>query len=260
MNRGPGYELDEALRRLHLPTVRRLYPGLITEAEKSSWTYRELLEQLFSEEIAHRQETRIQRASRGAKFPFLKTIEEFDFEFQKSVQRVTLGRYLGPELVSEGRCAVFQGLPGRGKTHLGIAIAYKAIQNGFSARFTTTASLLNALHKASLMETLDDTLAEYIEPDVLLIDELGYLAYGPDAANGLFQVIDSRYLSQKPVLITTNKEVTAKHWGAVLHDTELAAAIIDRLLERGEVICLRGKSYRNRKGEDVEVDEDPRRP
>lgn len=243
MTRAPGMDLDWGLRRLRLPTIRRLFRPLMEEAERESWTYQEYLEQLVSEEIAHRAETRIQRATRKARFPYLKTIEQFDFTFQKSVERRTLGSYLGPELVSEGRCAVFLGRTGRGKTHLAIALAYKAIQLGHTARFTSVASLLNDLHTAQREGTLPETIDSYVEPDVLVLDELGYLTYGPDAANHLFPVIDARHLAKRPMLITSNKAPSS--WGKVLHDEDLAEAIVDRVLERGELFHMKGRSYRN---------------
>jgi len=243
MSRAPACDLDRGLKRLHLPTVRRLYSALAAEAEKEGWTYREFLEQLIGEEIAHRADTRVQRATRKAKFPFLKTIDEFDFAFQTSVKRKTLGRFLAPEMVTEGRALVLLGRPGRGKTHLAIAIAYKAIQNGFDARFTTAAQLLGDLHAAARRGDHEELLETYVAPAVLVIDELGYLAYGPDAANCLCQVIDQRYLRGRSVLITSNKEPAT--WGGVLPDPDLAEAIVDRVMERGEVIRLRGRSYRN---------------
>lgn len=237
-------DLDAGLRRLHLPTIRRMYGSIFERAEKESWTYREVLEQLVAEEIAHRADTRIQRSTHKARFPFLKTIEEFDFEFQRSIKRQMLGRFLGPELVEDGRSLVLLGEPGRGKTHLAIAVAYKAIQNGYDARFTTAAALLNELHVAAREGKLEEALLTYVVPDVLVIDELGYLSYGPDAANCLFQIVDRRYLKRKPIVITSNKEPAT--WGGVLHDPDLAEAIVDRLQEQGEIIRLKGKSYRRR--------------
>lgn len=247
--RGDEDDLDAGLRRLHLPTIRRVHARVQTEAEQASWTYRDYLAHLISEELAHRAETRVQRATRKAKFPFVKTIEEFDFVFQASVQRKALGRFLGPELVTEGRSVILLGQPGRGKTHLAIAFAYKAIQNGFEARFVTAAALLNQLHKAARDSTLEETLTEFVDPDVLVIDELGYLAYGQDAANLLFQVVDRRHLKSKAIVITSNKEPDS--WGQVLHDSDLAQAIVDRLLERGEIVRLRGRSYRTQRGLDA---------
>ena len=94
-------------------------------------------------------------------------------------------------------------------------------------------------------------MAALVSADVLVIDELGYLSYGPDAANSLFQVVDRRYLKRKPIVITSNKEPGT--WGDVLHDPDLADAIVDRLVEQGEVIRLKGKSYRRRKSSDAET-------
>lgn len=240
-------DLDSSLKRLRLPTIRRMYSEVFEEAEKDEWTYREMLERLVAEEIAHRAETRISRATRKANFPFLKTIEEFDFQFQTSVKRKMLGRFLGPEFIEEGRSLILLGKPGRGKTHLAIAIAYKAIQNGGTARCCTAARLLGDLHAAVREGDLETALAEFVAPDVLVVDELGYLGYGPDAANCLFHVIDRRYLANKPSVITSNKP--PEIWGEVLHDPDLAEAIVDRLLERGEVIELKGKSYRRRRAQ-----------
>jgi DNA replication protein DnaC len=252
VSRRPAADLEAGLKRLHLPTIRRLATEMFAQAEKENWTYRELLEQLVSEEVAHRSETRIQRSTRKARFPFLKTIEVFDFSFQTSVKHKTLGRFLGPELVEEGRNAILLGRPGRGKTHLAIAIAYKAIQNGYEARFDTAAALLGRLNKAQRDGKLDDVLAEYVDPHVLVVDELGYLTYGTDAANVLFQVVDQRYIKRRPIVITSNKDPS--EWGRVLHDPDLADAIVDRLMERGEVIRLGGKSYRQPEGESVSSD------
>ena len=104
-------DLDGLLRRLHLPTIRRLYPELQTRAEADALSYRDFLALLVAEEVAHRTQTRIQRATRQARFPFLRTIEEFDFTFQTSIRLALLGTYLGPELVSEGRSLILAGKP-----------------------------------------------------------------------------------------------------------------------------------------------------
>ena len=240
------FDLDAGLKRLHLPTIRRSYLQVQEQAEKEQWSYRDFLDRLVGEELAHRAETRIHRATCKARFPFLKTIEEFDFTFQTSVRRKALGRFLGPEMVSEGRSAILLGRPGRGKMHLAIAFAYKAIQNGFAARFVTVAELLNDLHRAGDDER-EKVVESFVAPDILVLDELGYLTYGPDAANLLFQIVDQRYLTRRPIIVTSNKDPSA--WGAVLHDNDLAEAIVDRLFERGDVIRLQGKSYRNPRDE-----------
>lgn len=237
-------DLDGMLRRLHLPTVRRLYAELETRAEAEQMGYRDYLAVLIAEEIAHRSQTRITRSVRKAKFPFVGTIEDFDFTFQNTVRLQLLGSFLGPELVSEGRSLILSGPTGTGKTRLAISIAYRAIQNGFEARFITAASLIEELSNAARTGALAEALHTYIHPHVLVIDEIGYLSLKDNAANVLFQVVNERYLQRRPMIFTTNKPLAA--WGQVLHDPDLAEAILDRVLERGRHIELRGTSYRTR--------------
>jgi DNA replication protein DnaC len=240
----PPMDLEAMLRRLHLPTIRRLCRELEQRAEKEQMSYSDYLSVLVAEEIAHRAQTRITRSVRKAHFPFLGTIEDFDFTFQSSIKLQLLGSFLGPELVSEGRSLVLSGPTGTGKTRLAIGIAYRAIQNGYEARFTTAAALIEELSNAARTGQLADTLHDYTHPHVLVIDEIGYLSLRDNAANVLFQVVNERYLQRKPMLLTTNKPLAA--WGHVLHDPDLAEAILDRVLERGRHVELRGSSYRTR--------------
>ena len=240
----PVRDLEGMLRRLHLPTVRRLYGELAARAEAEGMGYRAYLETLIAEEVAHRSETRLTRAVRKARFPFLRTIDDFNFTFQTALRLQMLGSYLGPELVTEGRNAIFSGPSGTGKTHLSIAIAYRAIQHGYEARFVGADALIGELSRAAARGRLELALEPYLHPHVLVIDELGYLSHAPDAANVLYRVVNDRYLQHRPMLLTTNKPLAAL--GDVLHDGDLAEAILDRLLERGAHFALRGRSYRTR--------------
>lgn len=237
-------DLAAVMRRLNLATVARLLADYEARAARESWSHREFLALLLAEEVAHRTDTRIKKLARHAHFPYLKTIEEFDFVFQSSLRRQQLGPYLGPEFVTEGRNLILSGKPGRGKTHLAIALAYKAIQNGFEARFVTASALIDDLHAAAKKGTLREATATYVQPHVLVVDEVGYLQCADDAANVLYGVVDQRCLKRRPLVFTTNKPL--KRWGEVLHDAELAEALLDRVLERGQHVRLGGQSWRTR--------------
>ena len=237
-------DLDVFLKRLSLANARRIWRELVQRAEKEDWPYDQLLHTLFAEEIAHRRGTRLMRAVRAAKFPFLRTVEEFDFTYQSTLRLTTIGSMLAPDFVTEGRSVILEGKPGRGKTHLAVAIAYRAMQNGFDARFTTAAELIDDLSSATRDGTWRDVLAEYVRPHVLVVDEVGYLAYGDDAANVLYHVVNDRHIKRRAMVFTTNKN--PKRWGAALHDDDLAEAIVDRILERGRLLRLDGPSVRTK--------------
>ncbi len=138
---------------------------------------------------------------------------------------------------------------------MAVAIAYRAIQNGYSASFVTAAALIEELSRASSQGRLREALSAYLQPHVLVIDEVGYLSYGPDAANVLFHVVNDRHLRHRPIVFTTNKSPLTT-WGEVLHDHDLAEAIVDRVLEKGRLIVVDGPSYRTRH---LELDK-PQRP
>lgn len=237
-------DLDPLLKRLHLANARRVWRDLAQRAEKEEWSYEQLLLTLFSEEVAHRRGTRLVRAVRAAAFPFLRTVEEFDFSYQSTLRLTTIGSLLAPDFVTEGRSVILEGKPGRGKTHLAIAIAYRALQNGFEALFTTAAQLIDELSAASREGKLTTALAKYVRPHVLVVDEVGYLTYGDDAANVFFHVVNERHIRKRSMIFTTNKK--PKTWGDVLHDDDLAEAIVDRILERGRLLRLDGPSIRTK--------------
>jgi DNA replication protein DnaC len=246
-------DLDAVLKRLNLANARRIWPELAARSDAEGWTARRFMATLFAEEIAHRQQTRLTREVRASHFPFLKTIDDFDFTFQKSLNRRLVTHYLTPEAVTEGRNLILLGRTGRGKTHLAVAIAYRAIQNGFTALFVTAAELIDHLSLASRSGRLRDDLPTYLHPHVLVVDEVGYLSYGDDAANVLFHVVNERHLRRRPIIFTTNKSPITQ-WGDALHDPDLAEAIVDRTLERGQLLILDGPSYRTRHLPDLTLD------
>jgi len=237
-------DLDPLLRRLNLANTRRTWSELVRRAEKEAWSFEAFLQTLCAEEIAHRRGTRLTRAVRAAAFPFLRTIEEFDFSFQSTLRLTTIGSLLSPDFITQGNAVILEGKPGRGKTHLAVAIAYRALQNGFDALFTTAAELIDDLSVASRSGKLRETLSPYLKPHVLVVDEVGYLTYGTDAANVFFHVVNERHVRHKAMIFTTNKHPTL--WGSVLHDDQLAEAIVDRILERGRLLRLDGPSVRTK--------------
>jgi DNA replication protein DnaC len=237
-------QFDALLKRLHLANARRAWRDLVQRAEREEWSYRDFLALLVTDEIAQRQQTRIARMVRRARFPFLKTIDDFNFTYQSTVRLSLLGSTLAPDFVTEGRCVILGGKPGRGKTHLAVAIAYRAIQNGFDALFVTAAELIDDLSGAFRSGRLGEALDRYLHPAVLVCDEVGYLTYGTDAANMLFHVVNDRHRKKRAMIFTTNKPLPG--WGRVLHDEDLAHAIVDRILERGRLLTLDGPSMRTR--------------
>jgi DNA replication protein DnaC len=245
-------DLDPMFKKLHLANTRRTWKELVVRAEKEDWSCRDFLALIVAEEVAHREQTRILRSVRKAGFPFLKTIEDYDFSLRSNVRCGLFGSYLGPELVSEGRNLILMGRTGRGKTHLAVAIAYRAIQNGFTAKFITAAALIEELSGASRQGMLRQALKNYTNPGVLVIDEVGYLTYGQDAANVLFHVVNERHILKRPIILTTNKSPFVE-WGDALHDRDLAEAIVDRILEKGRIIFLDGPSARTRHLEGIET-------
>jgi len=172
-------QLEPLFRRLNLAHTRRTYQEVVDRAEKENWSYRDFLALLLAEEVAHRKQTRLQRCTRQAHFPFFKTIDEFDFTLQSTLRQSLLGSYLGPDFVTEGRSLILYGKEGRGKTHLAVAIGYRAIQNGFETLCTTAAKLIEDLSNASAKGLLQQSLSTYTRPHVIVIDEIGYLSYGP---------------------------------------------------------------------------------
>src|SRR6266852_4195296 len=211
------HDFDALFKRLHLANTRRTWRELARRAEQEAWTYQDFLALLVTEEIAHRQQTRLERLVRRAGFPDFKT---------------------------EGHCLIFTGKPGRGKTHLAIAIAYRAIQHGFDALFVTAAELIDDLSAAFREGRFAAALATYTHQAVLVVDEVGYLSCGTDAANVLFHVVNDRHRKKRAMIFTTNKPLN--QWGRVLHDEDLAYAIVDRVLERGRFLTLDGPSMRTK--------------
>jgi DNA replication protein DnaC len=174
----------------------------------------------------------------------LKTVDDFDFTYQSTVKLSLLGSALSPDFVTDGRSLILHGKPGRGKTHVAIAIGYRAIQNGLrhALRHRSRA------HRGPLCRVPRGSARRRAHAlrrtSRLVCDEVGYLTYGPDAANVLYHVVTKRHLATSAMVFTSNKH--PDDWGTVLHDDDLAATIVDRVLERGRLLRLDGPSIRTK--------------
>jgi DNA replication protein DnaC len=241
-------DLPALLKRLSLPTIRRLLDETERIAVDHHMGHREFLAHLVVAEVLNRDQTRMQRMSRNARFPFMAPIETLIFAPKGNLRRDLVAPYLALDYVASGKHLVLSGKTGRGKTALAIAIAIKAIQHGADARFITAADLIDHVTGPAGRGELREAIEPFIATKVLIIDEIGYLPHATDAANVLYTIVEARHRLRRPVILTTNKPL--KQWGSVLHDADLAEAILDRLLQEGRHIDIVGRSWRTGRTED----------
>jgi DNA replication protein DnaC len=171
-----------------------------------------------------------------------KTLEDYDFTFPKRISKQKVLRLFDCEFVAQNQCAVLIGPTGTGKSHLLTALGYTACDKGISVRFTRVVDMINVLTTAQINGTLEKALKAYVNPSLLLLDELGYLPIDKRGADLMFQVVAARYESGS-IVLTTNR--TFRDWGKIFDvDNTLATAMIDRLMHHGEALVIRGDSYR----------------
>jgi len=232
-----------ALKRLQLPHLRETLAAVLSEAAKEQWTYLEFLDRILGREVDAKQGNRVRMALQIAHFPCLRTLEEFDFSFQPSVDERLIRELGAGRFIAHGENVLIFGPPGVGKSHLAIGLGRKIVEQGHTVRFTTATALLATLGKAETEGGLSDQLTEYCKPRLLIIDELGYLPFERRAAHLFFQLVNRRY-EKGSLLVTTNQRVS--EWGIVFGEEVLATAILDRLLHHSHTLLITGESYRLR--------------
>jgi DNA replication protein DnaC len=242
--------LDTHLDSLNLHHMQSQYQPLAKQAAEQQWSCIDYLARLVEGE-AHARETRsIERRIRNARFPVVKSLDDFQWTWPKRINREQIQHLFRLAFIESNTNVILVGNVGLGKTHLAIALGHTACLRGYSVLFTTAVDIINTLSAAQSSGTLKRELDRYLRPSVLIVDELGYLPIDKQGADLLFQIISKRY-EQAPVILTTNR--TYRHWSGIFNnDSTLTSAILDRLLHHADTIVIEGKSYRTRDGVEAE--------
>lgn len=238
----PDDDLRRQLQLLKLPFMLEHFEELAGQAGAEQWSHVEFLARLIEGEVALHQDRARQRRIKQARFPVLKTFEQFDFTWPAKINRPAVQNLFRLKFIEDKANAILIGGVGLGKSHLAIALGWAACQAGIRVRFATAIDIINGLSAAQKAGRLVKELKAYIRPELLIIDELGYLPIDKHGADLLFQIISQRY-ERGSIVLTTNK--TYKHWPSMFNnDSTLTSAILDRVLHHAETIVIEGKSYR----------------
>jgi DNA replication protein DnaC len=235
--------LEAMLTRLKLTAIRDRLDNLLDEAARQGLNLREALALLCQREVARKDERRVEMATKIAHFPTVRDLDGFDFAAQPSIDQGQIRELASGRWIGHGDALLLLGPPGVGKTHLAIGLGRAAIREGYSVLFTPAPALVASLVRGHADGRLEERLAFYAKPKLLIVDELGYLPFEPNAAHLFFQLVSRRY-ERGSMLITSNRAVG--EWGTVFGDPVVATAILDRLLHHSHVLTIRGDSYRLR--------------
>jgi DNA replication protein DnaC len=237
----PSADLAYLCRAMKAPSLAAAIGRLGERARTEGWTHEEFLAACLEREVAARQDHGGEGRIRAARFPGRKTLEDFDFEHQRSLKRDTIAHLGTLDFVAGRENVVFLGPPGTGKTHLAIGLGIRACQAGHRVAFATAAEWVARLAEAHAGGRLHAELTRLGRVPLVIIDEVGYIPFEAEAANLFFQFVSARY-ERASVIVTSNKPFG--RWGEVFGDAVVAAAMIDRLVHHAEVVSLKGDSYR----------------
>ncbi len=234
--------LGTQLDTLRLPYLKEHCQPFAATAAKNSITHLDYLAQLIGGEAALHADRAVARRIRVARFPVIKTLDTFRWDWPKKINRLQIQDLFRLQFIKDHANVILLGTVGLGKTHLATALGYAACQQGISVLFANAIDVINTLHAAQNKGTLKTELRKYTKPDLLILDEIGYLPIDQRGADLLFQVISARY-ERGSIILTTNKAF--KQWPAIFNgDSTITAAVLDRLLHHGHTVVLEGTSYR----------------
>jgi DNA replication protein DnaC len=235
-------ELSPQLAYLNLPFMEGHFDELAGKAAEGQWSHVNYLERLVEGEVAQRQDRARVRRIKEARFPVIKTLDQFDFTWPDKINRLLVQDLFRLKFIQDKANVILVGGVGLGKSHLAIALAYAACEAGHHVRFTTAIDSINKLSAAQNAGRLASELRQYTRPELLVMDELGYLPIDHRGADLLFQIISERY-ERGSIVLTTNK--VFKQWPSIFNnDATLTSAILDRVLHHAEPVIIEGKSYR----------------